>query len=205
MPKESPPGYNTPIPYRTDMGDPKIMYPDIHGVINIKKNAFFKFACPGSHFLPPVEAVEEITVKCLKKLFIKYKGKAYWFKNFSCESIPKPTVKRLDRKCKDDNDVLEIGFKTEEAFFGMYRICYDRVRMTPVYSWYVRKKPVFRHRQVAWKNPVFINTDLDHYKDVNVEMLYKTFFLVSTTRHCSKCFAMSRRFRALWLCVYNNV
>lgn len=159
------------------------MYPDIHGVINVKKNGFFKFACPGSRFMPPIDPVEEIMVKCLKKLFIKYKGKVYWFKNFSCETIPKPTVQKLNRTCQGDKSVLEVGFQTEEHFFGMYRICFNPELSTPIYSWYVRRKPMYRHRQIAWKNPTFMDSDLGHYKDIDVEKLYKTFYLVSMTQY----------------------
>lgn len=159
---------------------PTILFPDIHGVINIRKNKFFQFSCVGNRFKSPINHKQEITVKCYKETLIKFNGTMYDFRNFSCESTPKSSLVLTNRTCQRDKRIIDVGFQTEEYFFKLYRICFDMVHLVPIYSWYIRRKPVFRHRQTVKSMTLHSTSNLSLYDNIELNKMYTTKYLVST-------------------------
>lgn len=179
-----------PIPITTTK-PPSMIRPRSDGVMTFKHNSRIKLSCTYEPFVRPIENVSEITVKCLNGSLVEYNDKVYEFDLFKCNTVPKPTLKRTNTSCqgKPENEVLEVGFETEDAFLIVYKICFDTKARNTLYSWYHVHAPYLQAYDKLYVKPALNFTTI--FGDVHPPTQYE--LQVSTRRIKKICIVASVR------------
>lgn len=170
-------GNHMPIPLVTSSaGEPTVIYPDENGKFIIRHESYLNMSCAGSKFTSPSRVVlENVVATCLKGMLM-YEGKKYDFDQFKCSRNPKPTLSVTRHICQRMTDrIIEVGFKTGFGFIVLYKVCFDTVFKSTLYTWHVVNPPLNNFRQNSVVEPTLINPYL---KDDDVEEEYQK--MVST-------------------------
>lgn len=168
----SPTDFKLPIPYQ-NVPRAGILRPDVDGILHFKTNSSIQLSCTTNKFmLKKLKGVKEITVICLNKTLFSYKGEAYSYYDFRCETIPLSKLVMTSHKCQNNSSVAAVGFQVKYKFLILYNICFDMVNKIPLYSWFYTTSPHYSRALSYPERPTFIKSK-QYYNDIDMHAMYK--------------------------------
>lgn len=159
-----------PIPFTTNGMRYSILYPDVDGHLNVKHGHGFKLSCTSGKFVSPVlKNGNEALVSCAGGDRLRYRGQAYKYADFRCDSVPKSLLRVTQDTCQPQNySVVTVGFQTHQHYLILYRLCFDKSTQNSLYTWYDARVPYYDNHQKDSKRPQFIKSyELYGNTDVN--------------------------------------
>ncbi|VVC35734.1 Extracellular Endonuclease, subunit A,DNA/RNA non-specific endonuclease [Cinara cedri] len=163
-----------PVPFRRDdLHRHSIIYPDSDGRLRVKFLHGFKMSCTtaGKFASADLSNVTEVLVVCAGDNSLWYLGREYAYADFVCNREPRSELTVTDETCQGDGVVVAVGFQTESAYLGAYRVCFDKATKNSLYSWYDSRSPYYDQHQSMKKRPSFV-ASRQLYGNTNVNKLY---------------------------------
>lgn len=147
-----------PIPFGINLTEPYIIYPDRFGNFYFEHGSSFLMSCVDNYFISPRKVnsfIKEVFIRCLNGSLI-YEGKKYDFDNFICHRTPRSRLIVTKTSCRGDPiksiyKILDVGFHTSHGFISLYKVCFNMVNRTNLYSWTYMKAPFYKYRQITDK------------------------------------------------------
>lgn len=103
------------------------VYPeDKTGIVYLDDGEEIEIYC-SDRLVTPTEAGNSAIVRCVDGNQFEFEGVPYSFKNFTCNSYPFHTTRKVGGKCFNEATTVEIGFDLGNRFVKVLEVCHDEV------------------------------------------------------------------------------
>jgi len=172
-----------PVPYiKNSDGSYAIVYPNSYGYLNLNQGVTFYLSCTDGRFVfqNPGTSRIDIKVTCDDGLDVWSDGVNHNFDTFRCVETPMSDIKVFHQECQGENTVVaKVGFQTQHTFLPQYGICFDKIRMNNLYTWYEGRLPN-ENPNIDYNTGSLMPNNPEIYNGMNLEILYIANHQVST-------------------------
>nr|QCF41179.1 DNA/RNA non-specific nuclease 4 [Cylas puncticollis] len=116
-------------------------------------------SCPGNRvIINGTSDVTTIEAKCISDQVFQTNQQQIHFNLLNCQDNPREAVRYTRNKCNEGGHEVQIGYDLDRGrSISQIRICFDDVKLTPIYSQYILKGSI-AYRRNGVPNPYFRDT-----------------------------------------------